>query len=307
MSRSNTAYVGRFAPSPTGPLHFGSIIAALASYLDARHHGGEWLLRMDDLDTPRVQTGADDKILHALEILGMQWDGSVLYQSQRQDAYREAELKLQSKAFLFPCYCSRKLVKGKPYPGTCRQAKLKLDRQHAIRIRTKPGTYTLHDLIQTEYSQNLYDDVGDFIIKRADGLYAYHLAVVLDDAYQEITHIVRGADLMDSTPRQIYLQQQLGLATPVYAHLPLAVSQSGQKICKQSKAKDVLLNNQPTSILFNCLDFLGQKPESGLLQASVNEVLQWGIQNWQLSKVPKLANITAPAKYQSANNRDSSA
>ena len=299
MFRSKTTYVGRFSPSPTGPLHFGSIIAAWGSYLDARHHNGEWLLRMDDLDTPRIQTGADDKILYALETLGMQWDGSVVYQSHRHEAYREAERRLQSRALLFPCYCSRKLVKGKPYPGTCRQTKLKLDRQHAIRIRTEPGIYTLHDLIQTEYAQNLHDDVGDFIIKRADGLYAYHLAVALDDAYQEITHIVRGVDLMDSTPRQIYLQQQLGLATPVYAHLPLAVSQSGQKICKQFNAKDVLLINQPANILFNCLDFLGQKPESGLLQASVNEVIKWGIENWQISEVPKLANITAPEKYQS--------
>lgn len=296
---SATTYVGRFAPSPTGPLHFGSIVAALGSYLDARHNNGKWLLRIDDLDTPRLQAGADDKILSALEKLEMYWDGNVIYQSQRHQAYQEAEDRLQSSNLLFPCYCPRKLVRGKPYPGTCRQKYLEADRQHAIRIKTKPGNYTLHDLIQPEYSQNLLEDVGDFIIKRADGIYAYHLAVVLDDAYQGVTHIVRGVDLMHSTPRQIYLQQQLGLTIPVYAHLPLAVSQSGQKISKQAMAEDVLLLNQPANILFTCLKFLGQKPLAELLQASLNEIIEWGIANWQLSNVPKLAAITAPALFQS--------
>ncbi len=298
MPSDNTKYVGRFAPSPTGPLHFGSIIAALASYLDARHNGGKWLLRMDDLDTPRVKTGADNKILYTLEALGMHWDGDILYQSQRHNAYREAEYFLESRDLLFPCYCSRRLVGGLPYPGTCRKAKLNTDRQHALRLKTESELCVLYDLIQPDYSQNLHEETGDFIIKRADGIYAYHLAVALDDAYQNITHVVRGADLMESTPRQIYLQKILGLPTPIYAHLPLAVSQSGQKISKQSGAEDVLLKNQPASILLSCLEFLGQGTETGLLQASVAEVIHWGTANWNLAKVPKLAAITVPEMFQ---------
>lgn len=296
---SQTTYVGRFAPSPTGPLHFGSIIAAFGSYLDARHNQGKWLLRIDDLDLPRIQTGAADKIILSLEKLELHWDGDVIYQRHRHGAYQEAAQTLQSGNLLFPCYCPRKLVGGKPYPGTCRRKDLDEDRQHAIRIRTKPARYTVLDLIQPEYSQNLQEDVGDFIIKRADGLYAYHLAVAVDDARQGVTHVVRGVDLMDSTPRQIYLQQQLGLTTPVYAHLPLAVSPSGQKISKLTMAEDVLQLARPSIILFNCLQFLGQDPEAALLQASVNEIIDWGIANWQLSKVPKLRTITAPALFQS--------
>ncbi len=297
MPRSQVKYVGRFAPTPSGPLHFGSIIAALGSYLDARHHQGRWLLRIDDLDTPRLQAGADDKILAALETLGLHWDGMVVYQSRRHEAYQHALANLQSRDLLFPCYCPRKLVKGRPYPGTCRQREVEKDRQHALRIKVAPGTVVLHDLIQTEYRQNLLDEVGDFIIRRADGLYAYHLAVVLDDAWQGITHIVRGADLMASTPRQIYLQQQLAVELPVYAHLPLAVSQTGVKISKQSMAKDVLLLGAPNTVLFNCLNFLGQQPEADLSQAPVRELIQWGIEHWQLSRVPKLGSIIAPEKY----------
>jgi len=299
MPRSATAYVGRFAPSPTGPLHFGSIVAAFGSYLDARHKKGKWLLRIDDLDIPRLQAGATDKILLALEKFELHWDGEIIYQSQRHAAYQAAEHTLKSSNLLFPCYCPRKFVTGKRYPGTCRQKRLDADRQHAIRIKAGADIYTVDDLIQPEFSQNLQEDVGDFILKRADGLYAYHLAVALDDAYQGVTHVVRGVDLMDSTPRQIYLQQQLGLTTPVYAHLPLAVSPSGQKISKLTMAEDVLLLARPATILFNCLQFLGQNPQDGLLQASLNEIIDWGIANWQLSNVPKLRTITAPALFQS--------
>ena len=224
MPESSSNYIGRFAPTPSGPLHFGSIVAALGSYLDAKSNKGRWLLRIDDLDTPRVQAGANEIILHALEKLGMHWDGNILYQSQRQQAYEEAQQLLQSKGLLFPCYCSRKQVKGKRYPGTCRGQQQKTDQQYAIRILTESATYTLHDLIQPDYSQNLSEETGDFIIRRADQLYAYHLAVVVDDAYQDISHNVRGADLMGSCPRQIFLQQQLGLVTPIYAHLPVAIS-----------------------------------------------------------------------------------
>ncbi|MFT5349929.1 MAG: glutamyl-Q tRNA(Asp) synthetase [Planctomycetota bacterium] len=297
MSRSNTNYVGRFAPSPTGPLHFGSIVASLGSYLDAKYNKGTWLLRIDDLDMPRVESGAVERILYALDNLGMHWDGSVVYQSRRFEAYQEAEHVLESRDLLYRCYCSRKLIGGKPYPGTCRKKNSDMAGQYAIRIKTDRELYTLHDQIQPEYTQNLFKDIGDFIVKRADGLYAYHLAVALDDAYQKVSHIVRGADLMDSSPRQMYLQKQLSLPTPIYAHLPVALSLSGHKISKQAKAVDVLLHNQPTTILVNCLSFLGQNPDKSLLESSVDEVIQWGIENWKFSTIPRMEAITAPVNF----------
>jgi glutamyl-Q tRNA(Asp) synthetase len=295
-------YIGRFAPSPTGPLHFGSIVASLGSYIDARFNKGTWLLRMDDLDTTRVETGADDRIYYTLDKLGMHWDGEVIYQSRRTEAYHEAEQELESKYLLYPCYCSRKIVGGQVYPGTCRDIKSDSSRQHSIRIKTNAEIYIFHDHIQQDFSQNLHTEVGDFNIRRSDGIYAYHLAVALDDAHQKVSHIVRGADLMDSSPRQIFLQQELKLVTPVYAHLPVALSASGQKICKQHKAEDVLLNNQPAEVLLNCLDFLGQEPPGELLDYPVEEVIQWGIDNWRFSSIPALAEITAPAKFPSLGN-----
>jgi len=303
MPETLTKYIGRFAPTPNGPLHFGSIIAALGSYLDARSNEGLWLVRIDDLDTPRLRTGADDKILRALEKLGMHWDENILYQSQRQEAYRVAMARLDSRDLLFPCYCSRKQVKGKRYPGTCRDKQWNSSQQHAVRIRTETGNYTLQDQIQPDFSQELSEDIGDFIIKRSDGIYAYHLAVVVDDAHQNISHMIRGADLMDSCPRQIYLQQRLGLPTPIYAHLPVAVNQSGEKICKQHMAEDVLLNNQPVTILINCLQFLGQNPQEALWESSVDEIIQWGIDNWSLSNIPTQMEIIAPIQFQSSASR----
>ncbi len=297
MPDQKKKYIGRFAPSPTGPLHFGSIVAALSSYLDAKHNDGKWLVRMDDLDVLREQKGANELILSALEVLGLHWDESVVYQSRRLEAYKDAEQQLKSKDLLYRCYCSRKLVAGKPYSGTCREVPYENDRQFAIRILTEEDIFVLYDLIQTEFSQNLYSEVGDFIIKRADGLFSYHLAVAVDDAYQNITHVVRGADLMDSTPRQIYLQQLLGFETPVYAHLPVATSRPGEKISKQHGAEDVNLNNHPVSILFDTLVFLGQKPETELLKSSVEEIIQWGISNWSLKKIPGTFEIMAPTKF----------
>ena len=290
-------YIGRFAPSPTGSLHFGSILAALASYLDAKRNNGLWLLRIDDLDTPRLEPGADARILAGLEKLGMQWDGDVLYQSQRHEAYSDAINQLKSKELLYNCHCTRKLVAGKPYSGTCSQLSLGTERQYAVRVKTEAEPCILHDLIQPDFKQNLNKDVGDFIVKRSDGLYAYHLAVVLDDAYQQISHIIRGADLMDSTPRQIYLQKMLGLKTPLYAHFPVATDLYGAKISKQFGAIDVLSTNQPTAILFNALNFLNQKPDSNLLGATVDDVIQWGRENWILSNVPKLPAIIAPEEF----------
>ena len=292
-------YIGRFAPSPTGPLHFGSIIAALASYLDAKYHQGLWLVRIDDLDTPRVQPGAADDVLFSLEKLGLHWDKAIVYQSSRQQAYRAAEDELHKKDLLYPCYCSRKTVAGKPYPGTCLNQQTIKNAQYSIRIKTISEKTSFTDLVQGKFEQNLKNDVGDFIIKRADSLYAYHLAVAVDDAEQNITHIVRGSDLIESTPRQIYLQQQLAQITPLYAHLPVATTHLNEKISKQCKALDVLLQEKPENILIHSLTHLGQQPDSSLKKANRNEILQWAISNWNLSKVPKTSEIIAPSQYYS--------
>jgi glutamyl-Q tRNA(Asp) synthetase len=293
-------YVGRFAPSPTGPLHFGSIIAALASYLDAKYHQGLWLVRIDDLDTPRLQPGAADDILFSLEKLGLHWDRGIVYQSKRQLAYRSAEKELDDKELLYPCYCSRKTVAGKPYSGTCLNRQAIKNTQHSIRVKTQAGSISFTDLIQGKFEQNLKNDVGDFIVKRADGLYAYHLAVAVDDAEQGVTHIVRGSDLLESTPRQIYLQQQLSLITPLYSHLPVATTHLSEKISKQCKALDVLSQEKPENILIHSLAHLGQQPDASLKKANNKEILQWAVSNWNLSQVPKTSEIIAPSQYYSS-------
>lgn len=290
-------YIGRFAPTPSGPLHFGSIVAALASYLDAKANNGNWLLRIDDLDTPRVKAGAADDILRSLERLGLHWDGEVLYQSQRREAYREAERVLAEMGLIFPCYCPRRLVKDRPYPGTCRQLERIPGNQYALRIRVEDGLYSLSDLVQQDLQQDLVKDVGDFIIRRADKIHAYHLVVVVDDAFQQITHMVRGADLMPSCPRQIFLQQKLGLKTPLYAHLPVAISAAGNKLSKQELAEDVLLASEPATVILRCLEFLGQDPGDLPGRATVAEVLERAVENWSLAKIPGSPALAAPAAF----------
>ena len=299
-------YIGRFAPTPSGPLHFGSVIAALASYLDAHANEGLWLLRIDDLDTPRVCAGADSRILQVLEELGLYWDNEVVYQSHRQSAYEEAEHQLQLDSLLYFCACSRKKIRGKPYPGTCRDLKLEAGTQHSIRIKTTQNLVSVDDQVQAVYRQSILEDVGDFVIRRADGIFAYHLAMVVDDGVENVTHIVRGADLMDSTPRQIYLQEKLGLTTPVYAHLPVAINDAGDKICKQHKAEDVLLNSSAVRVLYDSLKFLGQNPDEKLQDACVDDLIAAGIENWQLSKVPKSQQGQASKRYQRKHENSSS-
>src|SRR3954469_4836970 len=222
-------YTGRFAPSPTGPLHMGSLIAALASWLDARAAGGRWLVRMEDLDRPRVLPGADDAILDALSRLGLQWDGEVVYQSKRHDLYRRALERLGPHTYW--CGCSRREIAdsslglatdGAPiYPGTCRDGLPRARR--ALRVRTSSALIAFDDRLQGQQAQVLERDIGDFVLYRADGLFAYQLAVVVDDAAQGISDVVRGADLLDSTARQICLQRLLGVPTPRYLHVPVAV------------------------------------------------------------------------------------
>lgn len=285
-------YRGRFAPSPTGPLHFGSLVAALASYLEARQQQGEWLLRMEDLDTPRNMPGAADAILRSLEAFGFEWDGPVVYQSERHDLYAAALARLQEDGLVYPCGCTRKEIadsaihgiEGAIYPGTCRSGLPPGKTARAWRIRAENRTIGFDDAIQGHVAQNLARDIGDFVLKRADGFYAYQLAVVVDDADQAITHVVRGADLLDSTPRQIYLQQVLGLPAMHYAHIPVVLNAQGEKLSKQTQAAAVD-DLQPATQLWQALDFLQQSPPAAIRNAPLADIWQWADQNWQLSRI----------------------
>jgi glutamyl-Q tRNA(Asp) synthetase len=282
--------IGRFAPSPTGPLHFGSVVAAVASYMQAKSRHGKWLVRMDDIDTPRNQAGADTAILKSLEILGLYWDDEVLFQSHRQEAYQEALNLLSEKSLLYRCTCTRKQLQGNAYPGTCRDKAHSFDRQHALRVLSNQEPININDEIQGHFQQILETEIGDFIVHRADGLVAYHIATVVDDAYQNITEIVRGADLLDSTPRQIYLQQLFNYHSPAYAHLPVAVDKQGFKLSKQYHAKPID-DKDPVTTLILALDFLGQNPDKLLAKETVEEIIQWGITHWSLEKIPRRDSI----------------
>ena len=288
-------YVGRFAPSPTGPLHFGSLVAAVASYCDARANGGQWLLRMEDLDKPREVQDAADGILRTLETFGFAWDAKIIYQSQRTELYESALQTLKAKRLVYPCTCSRKEIadsaiasgiEGVIYPKTCLNHALKTNTHAAYRALTLDENIVFLDGIQGEIVQNLARDVGDFILKRADGLFAYQLAAVVDDAAQGVTHVVRGADLLDSTPRQIYLQRLLGYATPHYAHVPVASNAAGEKLSKQTLAKPIDMR-PPKHALFDALGFLGQQPPAEIKNATLDEVWQWAMTNWRISNIPK--------------------
>lgn len=295
IMETKPSYRGRFAPSPTGPLHFGSMVAAVGSYLDARSQRGEWRVRMEDLDPPRMVAGAADNILRTLEAYGLQWDGPVMYQSQRYEAYREALEQLRGQGVLYSCNCSRREIAdsalntaaGLVYPGYCRNGMKPGRAEHALRLRTDDVLIQFDDRLQGTYAQNLTLEVGDFVLRRADGLYAYQLAVVVDDAVQGTTDIVRGADILDSTPRQIYLQQLLGLPTPTYLHLPVAVNAKGEKLSKQTLAPAVETTNI-LSLLFKVLEFLGQRPPPVLLEGDVNAFWSWAAANWDAKKIPSL-------------------
>jgi glutamyl-Q tRNA(Asp) synthetase len=282
--------IGRFAPSPTGPLHFGSVVAAVASHLQAKSQNGQWLVRIDDIDPPREQSGASTSILKTLEFLGLHWDGEVMFQRHRQDAYQEALELLSEQKLIYRCVCSRKQLRGNAYPGTCRLKGHASEQQHALRIITNQTPVNFNDGIQGHIQQNLETDVGDFIVRRADDLIAYHIAVVVDDAWQGVTEIVRGADLLDVTLRQIYLQRLLNVPTPAYAHIPAAVDADGKKLSKQHHARNVD-DTQPASTLFAALEFLGQQPDKGLLQENVEEIIQWGVKHWSMEKIPEKATI----------------
>lgn len=285
------SYRGRFAPSPTGPLHLGSLTTAVASYLEARVHGGEWLLRIEDTDPQRKVRGAVSDILHTLEAHGLYWTGPVNYQSSRSAAYNQAMQRLLGCKLAYPCGCSRRnRVIGHSgqsiYPGTCRQGLLPGMRARTVRVRTHNDSIRFVDGLMGLQEQRLEYDVGDFVIRRAEGFFAYHLAVVVDDADQEITHVLRGADLLDSTPRQIHLQRCLGYNSPRYTHVPIVVDHSGQKLNKSSGARALNRNNNGNNLWY-ALKILDQKPPQSLRRATPQTIWEWAYENWSLSKIKK--------------------
>ncbi|MBT3531266.1 MAG: tRNA glutamyl-Q(34) synthetase GluQRS [Gammaproteobacteria bacterium] len=288
----NKSYIGRFAPSPTGPLHFGSLMAAVASFLDARFQQGQWLIRMEDLDPPREPPGTAELILQQLQDFGLKWDGDVLFQSSRLEKYQGLLEKLQQDGLCFPCDCTRPQIKmmGNVYDGSCLSRASPPLTNYGIRVRVEDKLISFQDLIQGEYAQNLKQDIGDFTILRKDGLFAYQLAVVADDDYQQVSHVIRGIDLLDSTPRQIHLQSKLGFPEPIYGHIPIVVNSSGQKLSKQHFAPSVNTEDA-NKLLVKSLRFLGQNPAKELMLESPATILKWGIENWDIQAVPKLATI----------------
>lgn len=294
------SYRGRFAPSPTGPLHFGSLVAAVGSYLEAKTRGGEWLVRIEDLDPPRVVPGTGDDILRTLAACGMQWDGPVAHQSARSDAYHAALHELRQRGLVYPCACSRREIadsgiagiESYVYPGTCRPGLPPGRAARVLRIDTRGAAVEFDDALQGRIAQNLETEIGDFVLYRYDQVYAYQLAVIVDDAEQGITDVVRGADLLDSTPRQIYLQRLLGLPVPRYVHLPVAVNEHGEKLSKQTLATPVDAS-RPLPFLVEALRFLGQPFPPQLAAAGIGEFWQWAIANWRMEHVPRTRKITA--------------
>ena len=282
-------YVGRFAPSPTGPLHIGSLLTAVASYVDAKSHNGKWLLRMEDIDPPREMSGAADSILQTLEHYGLRWDGDVLFQSRQHSRYEAAVQQLLASGKAFYCTCSRSQILAasgsSSYPGTCRQRHQPPDQPFAIRLQVQDREIHFEDGLQRYQRCNLQQQGGDFVIKRKEGLYAYHLAVVLDDALQGVTHVVRGSDLLDATFCHWYLQDVLELPPPQYAHLPVIVNAEGQKLSKQTFAEPVPLAD-PGPYLLYCLQALGQSPPDSLRGASAAAILEWSCEHWQMQRVP---------------------
>ncbi len=295
---STEQVVGRFAPSPTGPLHFGSLIAAVGSYCLARRNGGKWLLRMEDLDPPRVVPGAADEILSALDNLELHWDGEVVWQSQRTEAYAEAVEKLRQRGLVFDCACSRKEIllsaphpgeNGPIYPGTCRTGLRPGRKPRALRIEVNKEQVCFSDGVFGPLQQILSEAVGDFVLRRADGLFAYQLAVVVDDEAAGINQVVRGADLLSSTPRQIFLHACLGNPVPEYVHLPLAMEEEGKKISKRHGPVQLDYDHNAAELIARSLRFLGQTVPGSLQGAPPKELLAWAIQNFDQRKIPVAA------------------
>ncbi|MBN2360356.1 MAG: tRNA glutamyl-Q(34) synthetase GluQRS [Deltaproteobacteria bacterium] len=292
--------VGRFAPSPTGPLHHGSLVAALGSYALARRARGRWLMRIEDIDTPRVVPGMADRMLRTLEALGFEWDGPVLWQSACNDRYAAALDQLAAAGLIYPCGCSRRELQrvasaplaadgGLIYPGTCRKGLAPGKRARAFRVRVDDAAVEFVDAIFGPQRERLAEGSGDFVLRRADGLFAYQLAVVVDDAASGVNQVVRGADLLPSTPRQIYLQQRLGYQTPAYAHLPLVTDRDGGKLSKRDAAVSIAdgrdLVREGAALLVAALRFLGQQPPADLARAANRDVLAWACASFDLDRV----------------------
>jgi glutamyl-Q tRNA(Asp) synthetase len=302
------AYRGRFAPSPTGTLHFGSLVAAVGSYLDARAQDGQWLLRIEDLDPPRTRPGAAGQILAQLEAFGFEWDGPVLYQSERFEAYAEAIESLSRHSVLRECPCSRSALAALPentarptgtgeelfHPAHCLPANINQPLGHALRLRVPAGAVRFDDRSLGPQSLDVAASVGDFVLRRRDGLFAYQLAVVVDDAAQGITDVVRGCDLLTSTARQVLLQRALGLPSVRYLHLPLAVDERGLKLSKSGDAPAVGNRDGLARHLVSVLDFLGQSPPSALATAPLDEVWNWARGHWRVDKFAGCAARAAP-------------
>lgn len=292
---------GRFAPSPTGPLHFGSLVAAVGSYLSVRAQGGRWLVRMEDLDPPREIKGAADNILRTLDAYGFEWDEEILYQSRRRDAYEAALDVLRQQGTVYACGCTRKEIadssvhgiEGPVYPGTCRTGLAAGRSARALRVRTDNATIELEDRAQGRLQSQLEREFGDFVVRRADGFYAYQLAVVVDDAEQGITEIVRGADLLASTLRQVYLQRLLGLPTPSYLHLPAVLNAQGEKLSKQTRA-EALARTNPVPVLWQALVFLGQSPPPEWQAATRENFWAAAAARWSEDCIPRVSGIVLP-------------
>ena len=293
---TKTQVVGRFAPSPTGPLHFGSLVAALGSYLFARHDRSKLFLPVADLDPPRVVSGSADEIRQLLELCGFDWDGEILYQSERFEYYRHLLLQLKRNNLVFDCSCSRReLIASAPhsgedgpiYPGTCRQGAVGQRPERAFRLRVPDEEIICQDLVFGPLRQNLQHELGDFVLQRADGLFAYQLAVVADDIASGINQVVRGADLLSSTPRQVYLYRCLQQPAPDYVHLPLALGDDAQKLSKRHGKAAIITGKNYRSALWNAFEFLGQAPPPELFGADGAELLLWGRENFSAAKIDR--------------------
>lgn len=297
MSASQARYTGRFAPSPTGPLHFGSLLTAVASFAQARVNSGDWLLRIEDIDPPREVLGADLVIIATLEAYGFEWDGPVIYQSRSAARHAGVVQRLLDGDDAYYCGCSRRDlaevrrgVLGAIYPGTCRDRKGR--DKGAVRVKTHDQRTCIEDLLQGHYCQNLGTESGDFVVRRRDGLIAYHLAVILDDADQQISEVVRGIDLLSSTPRQVFLQQLLCLATPAYAHIPVAMNADGQKLSKLTGATAVD-ESRPAAGLVQALAALSQRPPPDLADGSLADVWSWALAHWDMQALKGKQAIAA--------------
>ena len=296
---------GRFAPSPTGSLHMGSLVAALGSYLNARHQGGSWLVRMDDIDTPRNVPGIDKTILQTLDHHALHWDGPVYYSSQHLADYEAAFQTLKTAGALFPCGCSRREISNHPvnsarqsgqtliYPGTCRDGKSEESPLRSYRLRVASSPIRFNDRLQGEQSDSLINSVGDFVVKDGHGQHHYQLATVVDDHRQQITEVVRGADLLSSTARQIHLQTQLGYSRPVYLHLPVVKDALGFKLSKQQGAR-AIDDSQASQNLVMALTLLAQQPPRELTSLAPAEIVQWGINHWDTAPLMRMPSAALP-------------